>query len=266
MDTDRIIASHDGTRLRVRIEGPSKAPAILLSHALGTGLEMWDPVAATLAERYRVIRYDSRGHGGSDAPGGRYALADIGGDALVVLNALGCETATIVGLSMGGMAAMWIGLQASERVTALVLANTTAYIPAKEMLAANIVRARDGGMPTIAQQTLARWFGPSFRADRPEDLAAYEARMGGMAVDGYAGSSAILEDIDLRERLAHISAPTLVIAGAEDASPAIEGGRAMAAAISGAQFALLPMAGHLSAIENPASFEAAVTAFLDGLA
>ena len=257
-----IVNSHDGTRLHVVVEGWTNAPAVLLSHSLGSTLSIWDSLAAELVADFRVIRYDSRGHGQSDAPSGPYSNAMLGADALSILDALGIAHAAFVGLSKGAMTGMWLGAEAPERIDALVLANTTTFIPNKTMWDETIDRARSEGLEGIGRETIERWLGETFRSAHRDEVEHHVAVMQAMSVDGYAGSCALLRDVDLRNRLEHIRQPTLVVAGADDLPVAVEGAKAMAASIAGAELLVVPDAVHLSPIENAPVFNAAVTNFL----
>jgi 3-oxoadipate enol-lactonase len=246
----------------VAVEGRPAAPAVLLSHSLGSNLSIWDSLAAELAADFRVVRYDSRGHGQSDAPAGPYSNAMLGADALSILDALRIEHAAFVGLSKGAMTGMWLAVEAPESIDALVLANTTTFIPNKTMWDEAIARAQSEGLEGIGRETIERWLGGSFRAAQPDEVERHVAVMQTMPVEGYAGSCALLRDVDLRDRLQHIGQPTLVIGGADDLPVAVEGARAMARVIAGAELVVIPDAAHLSPIENGPVFNAAVTDFL----
>lgn len=256
------VTATDGTRLHVTVEGQKDAPAVILSHALGGTSSQWDAIMPALVDQFRVIRYDSRGHGQSDAPPGPYSNDMLGRDALAILDALDLARSAFVGLSKGGMTAMWLGIHVPERVSALVLANTTPFIPNKAIWDENIARAQSQGLAAIAPPTMDRWFGATYKAADPDAVALHTATMAGMSVAGYAGSCALLRDVDLRAQLPMITAPTLIIAGEEDLPQSADGARMMAAAVQNGEVAFIPKAGHLSPIENPSAFSAAVCAFL----
>ena len=257
-----IVNSHDGTRLHVVVEGRTDAPAVLLSHSLGSNLSIWDSLAAELVADFRVVRYDSRGHGQSEAPAGPYSNVMLGADALSILDALGIEHAAFVGVSKGAMTGMWLAVEAPESIDALVLANTTTFIPNKTIWDETIDRARSEGLVGIGRETIERWLGETFRSARRDEVEHHVAVMQAMPVDGYAGSCALLRDVDLRDRLPHIRQPTLVVAGADDLPVAVEGAKAMSASIAGAELLVVPDAAHLSPIENAPVFNAAVSDFL----
>lgn len=257
-----IVAADDGTHIHVQVEGPTTAPPVLLAHSLGSDASIWDGLAMELAGRFRVVRYDSRGHGESDAPDEPYSNAMLAGDTLAVMDALGIAKASFVGLSMGGMTGMWLAAYAADRIDALVLANTATFIPNKQMWDDTINRARSEGLQQIAAETLARWFSPAFQSARPAEFQHHVAMMAAMSVEGYAGSCAVLRDVDLRAAITTIDRPTLVIAGAQDMPAAIDGAKAMVEVIRGSRLYVVPDAAHLSPIENSAAFNRAVFDFL----
>jgi len=254
----------DGTRIAFLDEGDRDAPVVVLSHSLGGTLAQWDRAAPGLVEAgFRVVRYDSRGHGASDAPTGEYSVRALGEDALALFDHLTIKRAAFGGLSMGGMTAMWLGVNAPDKLWALILSNTTAYIPNKAMWDENIANSLEHGMSMIARPTLERWFGATFKASSPDVVDSQIAVMEAMKPAGYAGSCAVLRDIDLRDQLKTISTPALVIAGAEDMPHSIEGAKAMADVLPNGQVTVLPHAAHLSPIENPPAFNGAITDFLN---
>jgi len=260
--TDRQVESFDGAKLNVKTEGPDGAPAVLLLHCLGGDLGVWDGVVPELAKGFKVIRYDARGHGRSDAPAGEYSVEMMAKDALAVLDASGVGKAHVVGLSMGGMIGMWLAAHAADRVERLVIANSTAHIPATEMLNGWIKTARDGGHQGLAEPIITGWLSSGFKAANPEKTRELVDTMRNMTVDGFAGSVAVLRDSDRRPDLPLIKAPTLIIAGIEDGPRGEGAAAAMAENITGATRANLPDAAHLSPAENPAAFSSAVLAHL----
>lgn len=252
----------DGTRIHCVVEGPADAPVVLLSHSLGVNLNTWDSLVAVLNNDHRVIRYDARGHGNSQAPAGEYSVELLARDALAVLDAAGVAAAHIVGLSMGGMVGMWIGAHAPNRLRRLVLANTTTRIPLRDMWNSRIETARTEGMASIAPATLNRWLAEPFRTTRPEEAARMIATMQAMSPVGYAGCCAALREVDLREDVSRITAPTLVITGALDLATTPEVAQGLAASIPGARCAVIAAAGHLSNVEQPEAFGRLVREFL----
>ncbi len=260
--TDQTLASFDGSRIHVRDEGRPDGPAVVFSHAIGGSLSMWDAQAGPFGERYRVIRHDSRGHGGSDVPEGEHSVEMLGRDVLAVMDGLGVERAHFVGLSQGGMAGLWLGAHAPERIDHLVIANSAAYIPAVDMLNGWIRTALGEGLDSIAGPTVERWLSAKFRADHPHRTRALIEAFRTMSPKGFAGSCAVLRDSDRRADLKDIKAPTLVIAGLEDGPMGAAAAQAIADGIPNASRADIPDAAHLSPIENPEAFNAAVLGFL----
>jgi 3-oxoadipate enol-lactonase len=260
--SEQFLSSFDGTALHFREEGPVGAPAVVLSHSLGAMLQIWDALSEVLAPRFRVVRWDSRGHGRSQTPIGAYSVATLGMDALAVMDQLGLQKAHFVGLSTGGMTGMWLAANAPERLDRLVLANTTAFIPAKDHWEGLMKTALQEGMAEIALKTITGWLGETFKRTQPAGVDALVRAMAAMSPLGYAGSVAILRDVDLRQSLANIKAETLVIAGVEEGARGAEAASFLKAAIPRARRFDVPAAGHLSPLENPPAFNAAVLEFL----
>ncbi len=260
--TDRDIKSFDGATLHVRDEGRADGPAVIFSHAIGGDLSMWDAQAEAFGGTYRVIRYDTRGHGGSDIGGEVHAIDMYAKDALAVLDALGAGSAHFVGLSQGAMTGMWLGAHAPERIGSLVLANTTAHIPAYDMLNGWIQSARAEGLDGLAPGIMNNWLSASFKQASPERARALSEGFRTMSAEGFAASCAVLRDSDRREDLKDIKAPTLVIAGIDDGPMGAAAAQALADGIPGAVRADIPDAAHLSPIENSAAFNKAVLDFL----
>jgi 3-oxoadipate enol-lactonase len=251
-----------GARIRMRVDGPAGAPAILFSHSLGVSMDTWDAQVRDLSRSFRIVRYDARGHGGSDAPSGAYSIDVLARDAVAVLDAAGVESSHVVGLSMGGMVGMWLGIHAPKRVARLVLANTTPHIPLRDMWNSRIDTALSTGMETIAGPTLTRWLGDDFKTTQPQACMAMIEAMGSMSPVGYAGCCAALRDADQRALVARIASPTLVITGSADlaTTPAVAQG--LADAILGARMSLVNGAGHLSNVEKEDAFNQLIGEFL----
>ena len=249
--------------LHYQIDGDAAAPPLLLSNSLGTSIEMWEPQMATLAARFRVIRYDSRGHGRSTVTAGPYTIEQVANDALGLLDALEVPRAHFCGLSMGGMVGMWLGIHAPQRIDRLVLANTAAKIGTAELWNARIDAVRTGGMTSIASAVLARWFSAQLLEAPTPIIARMRATLEGVSANGYAASCAAVRDMDQRHLVGRIRAPTLVIAGTDDfATPAAEG-RFVADQIPQARYVELPAA-HLSNVQAAPAFTQALMQFLTG--
>lgn len=234
--------------LHHRVEGPAEAPVLVLLNSLGTDLRMWEPQAAALRDEFRVVRLDTRGHGGSPVPDGPWTLADLGGDVLGLLDSLGIAKASFAGVSLGGATALWIAAHAPERVERLFACFTSPYFgpPEPWLQRAAIVRAE--GVEAVADGVLDRWFtaaiDPDLRARMREMIVATPPA-------GYAAATEVVAHLDLRDDLGRITAPTLVISGSEDPACPPEIGRALAAGIPGAEFAELEGAAHLGSVERP---------------
>ena len=254
-------ASAAGLRLRYELRGPEHAPVVVLSHSLGAELAMWEPQARALAASFRVLRYDSRGHGASEVPPGPYSLEAVARDVLALLDALGVARAHFCGISMGGLVGMWLGAHAASRIERLVLCSTAAKIGTAESWNARIASVAGGGMAAVSQAIVERWFTPDFRQRAPEVVARTKAQLDRTSPEGYARTCEAIRDADCRPDLAAVAAPTLVVSGRFDpATPPAEG-QAIASAVRGARYVELP-ASHLSNLEAESAFTHAVSGFL----
>ena len=263
MSNVKFAAAGDRTVIAYRIEGRAEAPTIVFSHSLGVTSDTWDPQVTALGDSFRVVRYDARGHGRSEAPPGEYDIDMVGRDALAVLDAAAIGTAHFVGLSMGGMVGMWIGIHAPDRLGRLVLANTTPHIPLPPAVwNQRIATASTDGLATIAVQTADRWLGEEFKSSNPLGREAIIATMRGMSAVGYAGTCALLREADQRADIGRIVAPTLVLTGSGDVSTPPAAAEALAAAIPHGRAAVIRGSGHLSNVERPDDFNRAVREFL----
>jgi 3-oxoadipate enol-lactonase/4-carboxymuconolactone decarboxylase len=244
---DQFVSSN-GVKLRYRVDGPADGPALLLSNSLGTTLELWDAQVAEWSRHARVIRYDTRGHGGSSVPPGDYTLDQLGQDALAVLDAAGARTAHVCGISLGGLTAMWLGVNAPNRVSSLIVANTAAKVGTVELWTARIAKVRNEGMTAIADLAMANWFTEGFRREQPDVVARFHAMVAACPPDGYAGCCAALRDADLREAITGIRARTMVIGGDQDPSTPLARSEEIQRSIPGAVLVTFPCA-HLSNVE-----------------
>jgi 3-oxoadipate enol-lactonase/4-carboxymuconolactone decarboxylase len=253
-------ATRDGVRLYWRSEGEQERPALLLLNSIGTDVGLWDRAVPHLTPDFRVIRMDTRGHGASDAPDGDYALGALAADALAVLDAAGVQKARVCGVSLGGMVAMQLALDAPDRVDGLALACTSAAMD-KDAWEARRLTVREQGLAAIEQAALERFFSDLFRQTHRAEVET--VRQGLLSLDpkGYAGCCAAIRDMSLIERLSQICAPTLVLAGARDVSTPFENhGVKIRDAVPDAQAAVLDTA-HLACLEAPLDFAAAVRGF-----
>lgn len=245
----------------VVVEGPDDAPVLILSNSLGTDLHMWDGQMPVLTKSFRVIRYDSRGHGGSVAENGPYSIDQLGRDAVNILDALGVETASFMGLSLGGMVGMWLLTHHAERIEKAVLANTGAHLGNPDFWNMRIRTARNEGMNALVSGTVERWFTREFQEKAPEAIARVGEMVRTTPALGYASCCAAIRDMDQREAIRSIARPVLVIVGSKDpATPPAMGGL-IAGSIPGARIIDLDAA-HLSNIEAETAFNRAAVAFL----
>ena len=250
-----------GTTCYYRMTGRDDAPVLMLSHSLGQDHGMWDPQIADLSEHFRVVRYDTRGHGASGVTAGDYRIEQLGRDALALADALGIDRFAWCGLSLGGMIGQWLAANAPQRVTAAVLANTSANADAGRMQARREA-VLSGGMTAIADMVMGRFFSPRLLDSGAAIVAS--ARRTLLATDpvGYAGCCAAIRDMDLTGLLNGIQVPILIVDGTLDTSLPWRGfGEVLAQHIAGAHVVHLEAA-HLSNIERPRGFTAAVLQFL----
>jgi 3-oxoadipate enol-lactonase len=243
--------------------GRPDGPAVLFSHSLGADASMWAPQSEALAPTHRVILVDHLGHGASPVPPGPYTLAELAASVLAVADRLEIDRFAFVGLSLGGLVAQWLGINASSRLTQLVAANTGARIGSVESWNERIAAVRAGGMASIRDGVLARWFAPGFAEIAPERFAAIADVFGATDPEGYVGCCAALAAADLRDELGSISTPTLVIGGSVDLATPPELAESLAGAISGAELAIIDGAAHLSNLDHAAEFTEVLVQFLE---
>jgi 3-oxoadipate enol-lactonase len=244
------------------VAGPTDAPPLVLSSSLGTTLAMWDVQLEALAERFRVIRYDRRGHGVSPVPPGPYTVADLGGDVLDLLDALEVERASFCGLSIGGAVGMWLALEAPQRVDRIALCCTLPVFPPPEQWRERAALVRAEGVSAVTEAALGRWFTSSFHTDRPEIVEDFRRMLLDTPAEGYAACCEALGVLDLRPRLAEIAAPTLVVTGEHDPVAPPAAGDALAAAITDARHVTIADAAHIANAQQPEAFTAALLAHL----
>lgn len=249
-------------RFFYRIDGPETGPIVVLSHSLGLDHAMWDEQAAALAPHVRVLRFDTRGHGASVVVPGDYAIEQLGRDVLALVDALGIARFAFCGLSLGGMVGQWLGVHAADRLTHLVLANTSPRVSEPQAMEARRRLVIERGMAAVADAVMARFFSPASIAGRGPGVAAARRTLLATSPVGYAGCCAAIRDLDLRHEVGRIAAPTLVIGGDLDVSmPWQDHGAVLASAIPHASAIQFPAA-HLSNVEQPRSFAAALLGFL----
>ncbi|MEU6646473.1 3-oxoadipate enol-lactonase [Saccharomonospora sp. NPDC046836] len=252
-------------RVNYVADGPADGEVVVLSGSIGSNLSMWDPQVEPLTSAgFRVVRYDQRGHGRTPVPSGPCTLADLGGDVVELLDSLGVERAHFVGLSLGGMTGMWLGIHEPARIASLVLCCTSAGLGTPQMWAERARTARTEGMAAIADGSIQRWFTQDWLTANPQLAREYHHMTATTPAEGYAACCAAIGEMDLVDDLLKISAPTLVISGADDpATPPEEHGRLIADAVAGARFEVVEQAAHLGNVEQPQRFSELI---IEGLA
>jgi len=246
-----------------RVDGPDLAPAVFLSPSLGTTWEMWDELTAVLAPTYRVIRFDTRGHGRSPVPPGPYTVDDLAGDVLALADSLGVEQFGFVGLSLGGAIGQVLALASGARMTAAVLCCTMPRFGDPAMWTERAALVRAEGMGALAEATKGRWFTDGFRAAQPTQVDRFVDMLTSIDPDGYASCCEALGGFDSRSDLGRVDVPVRVVAGAEDPVAPPEAAEAMAAAIPGADLVVIDDASHIASAAKPEAFHRAVTEHLE---
>ena len=251
----------NGCPIHVEVEGPENKPVLMLSNSLGTDLHMWDPQVGVLTQHFRLVRYDRRGHGKSGVPKGPYNMEMLGRDVLAVLDALKIDKINWCGLSMGGMVGMWLGANAPQRINRLILSNTSAYFADKEIWNGRIKTVREKGLASIVGGTMERWFTQGFREREPKKIAWLSEMFLATDPEGYIACGEAVRDMDHREIIKSIKAPTLVIAGKQDAGTTVEMAEVIRRRIPGASLTLFDTA-HIANVEQPQAYTDAVLGFL----
>jgi 3-oxoadipate enol-lactonase len=254
----------NGINLRYAVEGPADAPAVVLHHPLATNLAYWDELAAALGPRYRVLRFDARGHGQSDAPVGRYSFETLADDVVALMDHVGITCAAYVGLSMGGMVGQVLGLRHPERFKALIIASATSRIAAesRQLWVDRVGVARAQGMGSQVAPAMARWVAETTKTNNPALVARFAQMIEATPLEGYAGWCGAIEHLDLTDRLAGIALPVRVIVGALDPATPVAASEAIHRAIPGSDIVIVPGVSHMLSSEDPAAFHAAVLPFL----
>ena len=248
--------------LAAPVAGPPGAPVLVLGNSLGTSAEVWDRQVPALAGKFTLVRYELPGHGGSGARPGPYTIAELGAGVLALLDALGVERAGYCGISLGGMIGMWLAANAPSRIAALGLVCTAAHLPPAGDWQERAARVRTAGMASISAAVVSRWFTPAYAELAPSVVAGFRAGLEGTDPEGYAGCCEAIADMDLRPDLPAITAPALVIAGADDPATPPEYGAVIASGIDGARLEVIPGAAHLAAVSAADPVTAALTTHL----
>ncbi len=256
-----IIQADDGNPINVEVEGPANAPALIMSNSLGTTLRMWDDQAPALAQQFRLIRYDRRGHGKTGAPKGPYTMDRLGRDVINIADALGVKKFNWVGLSMGGMVGQWLGANAPDRVEKLIITNTHYFYPDKAPWNDRIKFAQDNGLAPLAPTMMERWFTKGFRERSPQAVGRIGEMFSATNLDGFIGCCEAVRDMDFRQSTPTIAAPTLVIVGSQDPATPPAAGEDIHKMIKGSKLVALDAA-HLSNVEQPKAYLDAMLGFL----
>jgi 3-oxoadipate enol-lactonase len=261
---ERIVTHHTFSTPQLKVALQGQGAPVVLSHALGLDMGMWDALAGTLAADREVLRYDHRGHGGSAAPAGPYAMDDLVDDAARLIREWGRGPVTWIGLSMGAMVGQGLAIRHPGLVSKLVLANTTAIYPeaAQAAWTQRIATVKSAGMAAVTDMVVERYLHADFRAAEPAAAQAVRATILRNDPAGYAASCAAVGGVAWQDRLGEIRCPTLVISGARDAGAPPAMGQAIAERIAGARMEVIADASHLSVLETPAEFDALLRSFL----
>lgn len=254
----------NGVVLHVEDLGPADRPALVFANSLGTDLRIWDDVVARLIERFRIVLYDKRGHGLSESGASPYTIADHAGDLAALLDDLAVENAIVCGLSVGGLIAQGLYASRPELVSGLILCDTAHRIGTAEAWAERIAAIEQGGIASISEAILERWFTKVFRESDPAALAGWRAMLTRTPLEGYLGTCAAIRDADFTEAAGKIAVPTLCVVGEEDGATPPELMRQTADLIPGARYEVIAGAGHLPCIERPAELSELILDFTEG--
>lgn len=262
--TKRVTLS-SGVTLNTRVDGDAGKPWVILSNSLGATMAMWDPQIPMLSKTYRVLRYDTRGHGDSDTPQGPYSFADLVGDVIGLMDATGIEQASFMGLSMGGMTGLGLALGHSGRITRVICADGRADAPQgfRDMWDQRIAVVQASGLAAIVDGTLASWLTESWRAENPDKTAAVRDMVLSNDPTGYINCCLALKQLDYLVHLGNVSIPVLYVGGSEDKGAAPEVMQAMADATPGGIYVSVADAAHVANINAPDAFDAAIAGFLN---
>ena len=252
------------TQINYELSGRDEGPVVMLSHSLASSLVMWNPQLDSLESKFKVLRFDTRGHGDSDAPEGKYTLELLAADAVALMDALAIDAVHFVGLSMGGMIGQNLALDHGNRLKSLTLCDTAAIMPdeAQPIWQQRIAAAREKGLQDQVAETLERWFTPEYLSQNSPRVELIRRQILATPVAGYIGCSEAIRDLDNLKRLSEINLPTLIMVGEEDPGTPVAASEAMQERINGSELVVLPAARHLSNIEQSGAFNEALMGFL----
>jgi len=259
--TDKIEAN--GIQVTYRFDGPKDAPVVMLSNSLMSNHTMWDSQMSELTHSFRVLRYDTRGHGETDAPNGPYSIQLLAEDAVALLDALNINKVHFAGLSMGGMIAQYLGANYSERLHSLLLCDTASEMPTHEMWNDRINTAQQQGITGLLDGTLKRWFTEPFLNNDMDAVEKVAQMIRTTDVDGYVACAGAIRDMSQTSLLSKIEVPTIIIVGEDDPACTVEQSKVLEQHIKGAELVILKNAAHLSNIEQTGEFNTAMMAFLN---
>ena len=262
-----MLIKANGIQMNYKLSGKKEAEVAMLSHSLGTNLRMWHPQMDILEPSFRVLGYDTRGHGKSGAPKGPYTLELLGEDAVGLLDALQVDQVHFVGLSMGGMIGQHLALTHSNRLRSLTLCDTSSIVPREghPAIQERIETARSKGMEALVDPTLERWFTPSFVRDNPPSLRKIREQFLATPVEGYVGCSEAIRGLNYKDRLSGVNLPTLILVGEEDPGTPVSAAQVIHERIKGSKLEIIPSARHLSNVEQPEAFNKALSEFLESV-
>ena len=254
----------NGIQMNYELTGKDDGAVAIFSHSLGCSLAMWDPQMDSLEPHFRILRYDTRGHGLSQASVGAYTLELLGEDAIALLDALGIDAVHWVGLSMGGMIGQYLALNHADRLRSLILCDTSAAIPeeTRPLWQERIDAARDKGMEALIEAVMERWLSPSFIGGNSVMVARIRKQFLATSVDGYVGCSEAIRKHNYMDQLANINIPTLIIVGEDDPGTPVAASKAMHERIPNSKLIVMPSARHLSNVEQPKLFNTTLLDFL----
>lgn len=252
----------NGIEMNYRFDGPASAPVLMLSNSLLTDYSMWDLQVAAFAHNYRMLRYDSRGHGGTQATPGPYTMELLVADVIALLDALGIGRCHFLGLSKGGMIAQRLAAQHGDRLHSVSLCDTACHLPPESMWDDRIALAQSKGTSAFIKPMTERWLTPGFRAANPQVLDKMGTMIARTSVDGLVGCAHAIKKMDHTALLASIKVPTLIVVGEQDPGTPVAAARVLHNAITGSKMVIVEDAAHLPNIEKPAAFNATVLEFV----
>ncbi len=252
----------NGIDINYRLDGPQEAPMVSLSNSLMSNYSMWDAQMPALTEKYRVLRYDMRGHGATEVTPGPYSIELLVDDVHALHQALDIPRTHFVGLSMGGMIGQLLAVKYPDLPLSITLCDTTSNMPHKSMWDDRISAARADGMGALVEGTLERWFTAAMHQREPDEIARIREMILGTSVEGFCASCHAIKEMDQTGILSKVTIPTMIVVGADDPATTPEMSRVIQAEISGSELVILPEAAHLSNIEQAEAFNSVLLDFL----